>query len=321
MKYLFAIPGAGAGPREFIDWQENLGSNIEFRKILYNKGLTKPGQHCENMEQAAAMVAEEILNTAAKEDDIYLFGHCMGASIAYEAASLLSREKNIRIKGLFIAAFISPDVPILDGISGFSDEEFAEEIHSHGVFPEEFFINRSLLKLFLPSIRADYRLIEEYCDKDKYKLDCPIIGFYGEDDEMVKPCETKGWAEYTDNIYRSIYFPGDHYFYYDRQDEIARMIREFIESDFKKPERSETNMEEMIKELLAETIEDDSAKRSWNSDTDIINEIGIDSLQLVRFLLAVENRLGISLNYEEMSFDIFSSIGSLAKFLEEQTNQ
>ena len=80
-------------------------------------------------------------------------------------------------------------------------------------------------------------------------------------------------------------------------------------------------MEEMIKELLAETIEDDSAKRSWNSDTDIINEIGIDSLQLVRFLLAVENRLGISLNYEEMSFDIFSSIGSLAKFLEEQTNQ
>ncbi len=80
-------------------------------------------------------------------------------------------------------------------------------------------------------------------------------------------------------------------------------------------------MEEMIKELLAEIIEDDSAKESWNCDTDIINDIGIDSLQLVRFLLAVENRLGMTLDYEDLKFEYFSSIRTLAEYLEEQVDK
>ena len=228
MKYLFAIPGAGAGPREFTDWQDNLGDKILFRKVLYNKGLTRPDDHCETMTQAAALCADEILHTAGKEDEIYLFGHCMGASIAYETASLLAREHGIHVKGLFFAAFISPDVPVRDGISGLDDEAFIEEIHSHGTFPEEFFVNRSILKLFLPGIRADYKLIEEYCDTLHFILDCPVHGFFGEDDDMVIPEETEGWADYTSREYTCTYFPGDHYFYYDHQGEIAGMIRDRI---------------------------------------------------------------------------------------------
>ncbi len=228
MKYLFAVPGAGAGPREFKGWQEALGDEIVFRKVLYNKGLMRPGEHCEDMKEAAALCADEILKSASEDDDIYLFGHCMGASIAYETASLLAREHGRRIKGLFFAAFISPDVPVRDGISGLDDDAFIEEIHSHGTFPEEFFTNRSILKLFIPGIRADYKLIEEYCDTAHYVLDCPVYGFFGEDDDMVIPEETAGWASYTSSTYESYYFPGNHYFYYDRQNEIAAMIRDKI---------------------------------------------------------------------------------------------
>lgn len=238
MKYLFAIHGAGSGPKEFVGWQESLGEDIVFKKVLYNKGLLSAGPYCQNMSEAASVVADEVLKTAGKDDDIYFFGHCMGASIAYEAASLLAREKDIQIKGLFFAAFISPNVPILDGISDLSDEEFTKEIHSHGVFPEEFFINESILKLFIPSIRADYRLIEEYCDRSGYVLDCPIVGFFGKDDQMVRPEETKDWPKYTSKTYKSIYFPGDHYFYYDKQQKMAEIIREMIETGFGNAEGS-----------------------------------------------------------------------------------
>lgn len=78
------------------------------------------------------------------------------------------------------------------------------------------------------------------------------------------------------------------------------------------------NIEETIKELLAQTIEDDSKAASWNSDTDIINDIGIDSLQMVRFLLALEDRLGITVDYDQLSFDDFSSIRALADFIRRQ---
>ena len=77
---------------------------------------------------------------------------------------------------------------------------------------------------------------------------------------------------------------------------------------------------EIIKETLIEVMDNVSESESWNEDTDIINDIGIDSLQIVRFMMAIEDKLGISIDYEELSFDDFSSIRALATFLEKQTN-
>lgn len=72
---------------------------------------------------------------------------------------------------------------------------------------------------------------------------------------------------------------------------------------------------EVIKTLLARTIEDEQAKSSWSGETDIINEIGLDSVQIVRFMLSLEDELGVSLDYEDMTFDVFGSINSLAKYI------
>jgi acyl carrier protein len=76
---------------------------------------------------------------------------------------------------------------------------------------------------------------------------------------------------------------------------------------------------EIIKETLIEVMDNASESESWNDDTDIINDIGIDSLQIVRFMMAIEDKLGISIDYEDLSFDDFSSIRALAAFLEKQT--
>ena len=79
-------------------------------------------------------------------------------------------------------------------------------------------------------------------------------------------------------------------------------------------------MTEIIKETLVEVMDNASESESWNDDTDIIDDIGIDSLQIVRFMMALEDKLGISMDYEELTFDDFSSIKALAAFLEKQTN-
>ncbi len=222
MRYIFGVPSAGAGPTEYEDWPDVIGKDIIFKKTAYQKSLTGP--YIDEMSQAAEVVADSILSVAGREDDIYLFGHCMGATVAYETASLLLREYDIHIKALFVSAFISPDVPIEDGISDLDDDAFIEEIHGHGTFPEEFFIKKSLLKLFLPRIKADYRMIEGYVDKDGFKLDCPIIGFFAEDDEEVRPEATEGWKNYTTASFERIYIPGDHYSYYKNQKNIIEGI-------------------------------------------------------------------------------------------------
>ena len=226
MKYIFGVPSAGAGPTEYQDWPEKIGDEIVFKKAAYQKNLAGP--YVDDLYQAAGIVAETVL--PFKADEIYLFGHCMGATVAYEAAKLLSKEHGIRVKGLFVSAFISPNVPIEDGISDLSDEDFMEEIHGHGTFPEEFFVSKSLLKLFLPRIKADYRMIENYVDTEKWQLDCPIVGFFAEDDEMVTSEGIEGWKDYTTSEFEKVYIPGNHYAYYKKQKEIISKIEDRIKS-------------------------------------------------------------------------------------------
>ena len=74
-------------------------------------------------------------------------------------------------------------------------------------------------------------------------------------------------------------------------------------------------MEEMIKRLLAEMMEMDPQNVSWNSDTDILNDIGVDSLQLVQFLLKLEEEMNITIDYDALTFDDLATIGTLASFL------
>jgi acyl carrier protein len=74
-------------------------------------------------------------------------------------------------------------------------------------------------------------------------------------------------------------------------------------------------MEKIIIRLLAETIEADVNEVSWNRETDIINDIGIDSLQLVRFLMRLEEELNITIDYEALTFEDLATIGSLETFL------
>ena len=226
MKALFGFPGAGEGPNAFRHWKEHLKEEICFQPVLYNRAGA--GAYCRNMAEAAERSVREILPSAQQGAELYLFGHSMGAVVAYETASLLEREYSIHLRALFVSAFTSPDVPIEEGIADLGDEALAAEICSHGNVPEEFLRRPALLKLFLPKIRADYRLIEEYRDSLHHVLDCPIIGFFGQQDELVTPETSEGWADYTTGSFFRCYFPGNHYYYYDHPEEITEEIRRWI---------------------------------------------------------------------------------------------
>jgi surfactin synthase thioesterase subunit len=225
MRWLFGFPGAGAGPAVFPDWKDKLAPQLQFEEIYWNSGIRRPGEYIDRMEDAAELCARRISSLVSEGDEIFLFGHCLGANAAYETAVLLSRSYDCSIRGLFVSAATSPDVPIEEGISGWDEEAFAKHIESHHTFPQEFFEKPALRKFFLPKLRADYRMIETYCDSRHAVLDCPIRGFFGDADATVPPEEIAGWASYSNRGFTLQYFPGDHYFYYDHQDEIIDMMK------------------------------------------------------------------------------------------------
>lgn len=76
-------------------------------------------------------------------------------------------------------------------------------------------------------------------------------------------------------------------------------------------------MIDIIKNILLKVTENEAEVQLWNEDTDILNDVGLDSIQLIEFLLMIEENEGIEFDYENLEYDMFSSIGKLAERLEE----
>ena len=51
-------------------------------------------------------------------------------------------------------------------------------------------------------------------------------------------------------------------------------------------------------------------------DADIINGVGLDSLEMLRFMLELEERLSIQIDFDLLEYSYFDSIRTLAEFIE-----
>ena len=64
---------------------------------------------------------------------------------------------------------------------------------------------------------------------------------------------------------------------------------------------------ELIAKLLVEIIEDESIFLSINGDTNILEDLSMDSLQLINFLLRIEEEFDIEIVFDEFNMDILNT--------------
>lgn len=74
-------------------------------------------------------------------------------------------------------------------------------------------------------------------------------------------------------------------------------------------------MEKTIIKLLAEIKEDNNIIDICNSETKIIDDIGLDSLQMVNFFLRIEEELGIEIDFDTFDFSNLYSVKTLTEYI------
>ncbi|SHI58720.1 acyl carrier protein [Clostridium cavendishii DSM 21758] len=74
-------------------------------------------------------------------------------------------------------------------------------------------------------------------------------------------------------------------------------------------------MEQKIIEILSEIKEDEALKDSLTLDSNIIDDVGIDSLQMINFILRVEEVFNKEIDYEKFEFSYLQSINSFCNYL------
>ncbi|MFC4101448.1 acyl carrier protein [Paenibacillus xanthanilyticus] len=76
-----------------------------------------------------------------------------------------------------------------------------------------------------------------------------------------------------------------------------------------------TDTIETIKRVLAEVRKNPDLAAAMTPSTDIVNDIGLDSLQMITFILSLEDAFSLEIDFETFDFDHLASIAKLSDYI------
>jgi len=225
---LFCIAHAGGSAVSFIKWRDYIDKKIEVIPIeLSGRGARIDQKLYDTFEEAVDDVYN-VINSETENSKYAIYGHSMGSWIALALCYKLAKEKRKPPVHLFVSGKEAPFTKEKEeNIHMLNDKELEKKLKELGGTPRYIFENEELKKMFLPIIRADYKIIERYKFKEKQELNCPISFFYGINDS-ISDYEINGWSNFTNNEFRIIKFKGNHFFLYEDVEKVSEEINSIL---------------------------------------------------------------------------------------------
>ncbi|MFF4383548.1 thioesterase II family protein [Kitasatospora sp. NPDC001547] len=219
---LYCIPYAGCSARVYDPWQRHLPDGVTVVPLE----LPGRGSRCvEKPVDELAALLDDLYRQVDPASPYVLFGHSYGAVIAFELTKLLRAEGAPEPSALLVSASRAPRLPAADADSHLlSDAELVERLAALGGTPQELLENEELMEIYLPVLRADYRILGEYGTGTPGTVGCPVVAFYGDADDEADLASVEVWAEYTDGPFRVERIRGDHFFLHSAEHELVAAV-------------------------------------------------------------------------------------------------
>jgi surfactin synthase thioesterase subunit len=222
---LFCLPYAGGGAGVFRAWSEALPADVE---LLAAQLPGREGRLRERPFDSVADIVNAVLPLIAAASDLpyALFGHSMGALVAFELALLLEASPLRAPSHLFVSARRAPDEPESEPpVHHLPDTEFVDELQRrYRAIPEAVRREPDLLALLLPTLRADLRAIERYPVGGGRRLRAPLTVYGGSEDRHPTPSQLPGWQRVAEKTVRVRVFSGDHFYLTAQRDALVSDI-------------------------------------------------------------------------------------------------
>lgn len=220
---LFCVPYAGGCPQVYQQWPDILPPSVEVCSI------SLPGRRKRFAESPFTRMRPAIQSILADlvqylDRPFAIFGHSMGALIAYELASTLQRSRLAEPVHLFVSGCYSAKQPNPRPLHMLPDADFKEAICLLDGMPMEVINNAEIMELITPTLRADFTLTETYRDTSDIQLNCPITAFGGSDDPITSPDEIELWRYATNSSFSLHILPGNHFFLHQEQSQLCSLL-------------------------------------------------------------------------------------------------
>ncbi|GMK38342.1 thioesterase [Paenibacillus sp. CCS19] len=196
---------------------------------LAGRGIRRRLSFYEGMNEAAEDVIEQLMSHAADGEPYALFGHSMGGMIAYEAAHLVHERRLPPPQLVIFSGRPAPHVVRSDAdIHGQPDAEFMKRIEEMGATSAELFADSQLRAIFLPVLRADFRLVETYEYIPRLPLPYPFLVVAGTTERWSEE-ELEGWRLHTSAACRVMRLEGGHFYWNGNPEPITSLLMEELQ--------------------------------------------------------------------------------------------
>ncbi|MEV7542861.1 alpha/beta fold hydrolase [Streptomyces sp. NPDC089915] len=219
---LVVLPHAGGNASYYFPLSRDLAAHAEVLTVQY------PGRQERLREPSPDTIAgladgvERALEPW-RGRPLVLFGHSMGAVLAYELTRRLEASGE-GPRGLILSGRRSPLVPRRDDLHTLDDDALLAHVQALSGTDAGLLADPELRALILPALRSDYRAVGTYRHEPGPPLRTPVSVFCGESDPRASVAEAMGWRELTGAAFTFRGFPGGHFYLAERHEAVVGAI-------------------------------------------------------------------------------------------------
>jgi len=218
---LLCFPHAGGSALTYRGWSERLPGFVEVCPLqLPGRGTRlqePPFTSVDTMLGALLPVLAPLLDRP-----LALFGHSMGAALAFATAQALE-QRGVRVLRLFASGRRPPLLQSLSALHRKNDAELTQYLRELGGTPELVFEDAELRELVFRPLRADLEMNDHCVARHKLRT-VPISALGGLADPHVPVPSLHDWATLTQVGFDATLFNGGHFFLQPQEAEVTRHI-------------------------------------------------------------------------------------------------
>jgi surfactin synthase thioesterase subunit len=231
---LACLPFAGAGASFFRPWS---GRALDGLDVV---ALQLPGRERRVAEEpyrdvgaAVDGVLLQLREQCAGAGAVVLFGHSLGAVLAYELARRLAGPGSAgpRLLRLVVSGSPAPSAPRTYRATGLPDHEFLRRVEEFAGYSHDALADPEMRELILPTLRADVEMHEGYRSAAAAPLPVPVTAVRGRTDALVTAAQIEGWREVTAAGFRAVELEGGHMYLADRSAELLAEVGRDLAGD------------------------------------------------------------------------------------------
>lgn len=224
---LVCLPFAGSGAGFFREWKKLEVPGVRVCPIqLPGREERYSDSPFKDVAEAVAELTPQIVAEVGVRNPVALFGHSLGAVLAYEIARELGRIAHPGLRHLYVSGSPGPRSGRTERATGLPDEEFVAEVQRFAGYRHAAFDNPDLLEVLLPALRADVAMHENYRPTAGPPLTVPITALRGSRDELVSRAEAEQWADATEARFDYRELPGVHMYLTEDPERVLRIVAE-----------------------------------------------------------------------------------------------